>query len=50
MKNDTLARLIALGALILYLIFVYSIMPSDDEMQGLEGGNIQNAIDTKQIN
>lgn len=48
--NETLAKLIAVGAIILYLIFVFSVMPSQQEIQGLEGGNIQHAIDTKQIN
>ena len=48
MKNDTLAKLIATIAIILYLIFAFSIMPSRGEVRGLESGNIQHAIDTKQ--
>ncbi len=48
MKEDKLPKIIALIATILFLIFVFSITPSRDEVQGLEGGNIQHALDTKQ--
>jgi hypothetical protein len=48
MKEDKLPKIIALITIILFLIFVFSITPSRDEVQGLEGGNIQHAIDTKQ--
>ena len=50
MKNETLAKVIATIATILFLIFVFSITPSREEVQGLESGNIQHAIDTNQLN
>lgn len=49
-KEDKLPKIIATIATILFLIFIFSITPSREEMQGLEGGNIQKAIDTNQFN
>lgn len=49
-KEDKLPKIIAAIATILFLIFVFSITPSREEMKGLEGGDIQKAIDTNQFN
>ena len=50
MKKDKLPEIITTIAIILFLIFIFSISPSRNEVQGLEGGNIQKAIDSNQLN
>jgi len=50
MKEDKLPKIIATIAIILFLIFVFSITPSRDDVQGLEGGNIERAVETNQLN
>jgi hypothetical protein len=46
-KKDNLPNIIALISIILFLIFVFSIS-RPEELDGLQGGDIQHAIDTNQ--
>ena len=46
-ENDKLPTIIAIVATIIFVIFVLTIS-QPKEINGLQGGDIQNAIDTKQ--
>jgi hypothetical protein len=46
-KKDNLPNIIALISIILFLIFVFTIS-RPKEIDGLQGGDIQRAIDTNQ--
>ncbi len=46
-KKDNLPNIIALISIILFLIFVFTIS-RPKEIDGLQGGDIQHAIDTNQ--
>ena len=46
-ENDRLPKIIALISIILFLIFVFTIS-RPKEIDGLQGGDIQHAIDTNQ--
>ena len=46
-KKDNLPNIIALISIIIFLIFVFTIS-NPKELDGLQGGDIQRAIDTHQ--
>jgi hypothetical protein len=46
-ENDRLPKIIALISIIIFLIFVFTIS-KPKEIDGLQGGDIQHAIDTHQ--
>jgi hypothetical protein len=46
-KKDHLPNIIALISIIIFLIFVFTIS-NPNEIDGLQGGDIQHAIETKQ--
>jgi hypothetical protein len=50
MKTEKLVNIITIITIIVFLVFVFTITPSRDEVQGLEGGNIERAIETNQLN
>jgi len=50
MKTEKLVNIITIITIIVFLVFVFTITPSRDEVQGLEGGNIEHAIETNQLN
>jgi hypothetical protein len=45
MNNDKLAKTVTVITIILFLIFIFTITPSGDELQG---GDIEHAIETNQ--
>ena len=50
MKQDKLPEIISVIAIVIFLVFVFTISRPKEQIQGLEGGNIQQSIETNQYN
>lgn len=48
-EKDNLPNIIAVIALTIFLIFIFTVSRPKEKVEGLESGNIQHAIDTGQF-